>query len=43
MVAIRAAENSIARDHIGPAIQIVVTANNANPVTYSVGYDLVKG
>jgi hypothetical protein len=38
-----AAANSIAQDLIGQAIQIVVTANNANPMTYSVGYDLIRG
>ena len=35
--------NSVAADLLPQTIQIVVAANNANPVTYSVGYDLVKG
>jgi hypothetical protein len=40
---IAAVANLTAQDHVGQVIQIVVTANNANPVTYSVGYDLIKG
>lgn len=38
-----AVANAVATDVVGQLIQIVVTANNANPVTYSVGYDLIKG
>lgn len=33
--------NSIAQDYLPRVLQIVVTANNANSVTYSVGYCLV--
>ena len=32
--------NSIAQDYLPRIIQIVVTANNANSATYSVGYNL---
>lgn len=35
-----AAANSIAADVLPQTIQIVVTANNANPVTYSLDYEL---
>lgn len=35
-----AAANLIAQANLARTLQIVVTANNANPVTYSVGYDL---
>jgi hypothetical protein len=37
---IAAAANLIAQDYLPPLIRIVVTANNANPATYSVGYAL---
>lgn len=37
-----ASANAIAQDELPPTFQIVVTANNANPVTYSVGYMLVR-
>jgi hypothetical protein len=35
-----AAANSIAQDQVPAIFQIVVTANNANAATYSVGYSL---
>lgn len=35
---IAASANLIAQDYLPEVIQIVVTANNANPVSYSVGY-----
>ena len=38
---ITAVANSIAQDIIPRVLQIVVTANNANSATYSVGYNLV--
>lgn len=38
-----ASANLVGQDMLPQTIQIVVTANNANPVTYSVGYDLIKG
>ena len=37
-----AAANSIAQDHLPRIFRITVTANNANSVTYSVGYNLVR-
>lgn len=37
-----AAANSVVNDFLPRLFQIVVTANNANSVTYSVGYSLVK-
>jgi hypothetical protein len=37
---IAAVANSIAQDYLPRVFQIVVTANNANSVTYSVGYTL---
>lgn len=40
---IAAVANSIAVDVLSQFVQIVVTANNANPATYSVGYDLTDG
>src|SRR5437879_3068596 len=40
---IAAAANAVAVDVLPQFIQIVITANNANPVTYSVGYDLEDG
>jgi hypothetical protein len=40
---VAAVANLVANDLLPQTIQIVVTANNANPVTYSVGYDLIKG
>ena len=40
---IAAAANVSAVDVLPQFIQIVVTANNANPVTYSVGLDLADG
>lgn len=33
-----AAANSVAQDYLPRVFRITVTANNANPVTYSVGY-----
>lgn len=38
---ITVAANSAANDMVPQTMQIVVTANNANPVTYSVGYNLL--
>jgi hypothetical protein len=35
-----AAANAVANDFVPAVFRIVVTANNANPVTYSVGYNL---
>jgi hypothetical protein len=37
---IAAVANVVAQDYLPRLIQIVVTANNANPATYSVGYAL---
>ena len=37
-----AVANSIAKDHLTPLFRVVVTANNANSATYSVGLALVK-
>lgn len=37
-----AVANSIAQDIMPPVFRIVVTANNANSATYSVGYALVN-
>jgi hypothetical protein len=37
--ALAAAANSVAQDYLPRIIQIVVTANNANTATYSVGYN----
>jgi len=39
---ITAAANSIAQDYLPRTFQIVVTANNANSATYSVGYSLTQ-
>jgi hypothetical protein len=36
-----AAANAVANDYLPRSIQIVVTANNANTITYSVGYSLM--
>lgn len=36
-----ASANATANDALPPIFQIVVTANNSNPVTYSVGYNLL--
>lgn len=36
-----AAANAVASDHLGRVFQIVVTANNANSGTYSVGYQIL--
>jgi hypothetical protein len=38
-----AAANSVAQDYLPRVFRITVTANNANSVTYSVGYCLVRG
>jgi hypothetical protein len=38
-----AAANSVAQDYLPRVFRIVVTANNANSITYSVGYCLVRG
>lgn len=40
---IAAVANSIAQDYLPRTFQIVVTANNANSATYSVGYSLLRG
>ncbi len=40
--ALTAAANSIAKDRVPLKFQILVTANNANPMTYSVGYNLCQ-
>jgi hypothetical protein len=37
---VTAAANSIAQDYLPDTIQLVVTANNANSATYSLGYSL---
>lgn len=37
---ITAAANAIAQDYLPATIQLVVTANNANTTTYSLGYSL---
>lgn len=37
-----AVANSIAQDHLPRTFRIVITANNANAMTYSVGYSLVR-
>ncbi len=37
-----AATNSVAQDYLPRVFRIVVTANNANSATYSVGYNLVR-
>ncbi len=39
---ITAVTNSIALDYVPRTFRIVITANNANSVTYSVGYSLVR-
>lgn len=36
-----AVANLVAQAHVPATLQIVVTANNANPVVYSVGYNLI--
>lgn len=41
--ALTAAANAAANDYLPRTIQIVVTANNANSMTYSVGYTLMAG
>jgi hypothetical protein len=38
-----AAANSVAQDYLPRIFRINVTANNANNVTYSVGYCFVRG
>lgn len=38
-----AATNSVAQDYLPRVFRIVVTANNANSATYSVGYNLIRG
>lgn len=38
-----AVANSIAQDYLPRVFRIVVTANNANSMTYSVGYCLIRG
>ena len=37
-----AVANSVAQDYLPRTFRIVVTANNGNSVTYSVGYSLVR-
>lgn len=37
---VTAAANSIAQDYLPETIQLVVTANNANSATYSLGYSI---
>lgn len=37
-----AVANSAAKDYLPPVFQIVVTANNANTATYTVGYQLLR-
>jgi hypothetical protein len=37
------AANSVAKDYLPRTFRIVITANNANAMTYSVGYCLVRG
>lgn len=39
---IAASANAIAQDYMPKYIQIVVTANNANPMTYSCGYSIAS-
>lgn len=39
---VAASANAIAQDYLPPTFRIVVTANNANTATYSVGYQLVS-
>lgn len=41
-VNVAASANAIAQDYLPPTFQIVVTANNANAATYSVGYTLTR-
>lgn len=38
--AVTASANAIAQDYLPDTIQLVVTANNANTATYSVGYSV---
>lgn len=38
-----ASANAIAQDYVPRIFRIVVTANNANAMTYSVGYQLIRG
>lgn len=40
---IAASANAIAQDELPPTFQVVVTANNANAATYTLGYTLVRG
>lgn len=37
---VTAAANSVAQDYLPDTIQLVVTANNANSATYSLGYSV---
>lgn len=37
---VTASANAIAQDYLPKTIQLVVTANNANPTTYSLGYSV---
>jgi hypothetical protein len=42
-VNLAAVANSVAQDYLRRTFRIVVTADNANSMTYSVGYCLVRG